>query len=182
MGTRISKRILTRICTCISMFGVFFASPGFAQSADADAEAVIVQPLSLVKTADLDFGTVIPGLAGGTVIVSPTAARSVTGSVVAAGGTVSNAEFQGFGYRNRFVYVSTAQSTYLLTRSGGSETMVLSRLTLQADNLTPRFFPGLFQINSTDIIRLRVGGTLTVGPSQARGVYEGSFPVTMNYY
>ncbi len=182
MGTRKYNGIVTRLCTIIMAMLAIFAAPAYAQSVDAEADALVIQPLTLVKTADLDFGTLIVGTTGGTAIVSPTSVRSTTGDVVAAGGSPSNAEFKGYGYRNRLVYVSSAQSAYTLTRNGGTETLVLNQLTLQADNLTPRFFPGLFQINSSDIITLRIGGTLNVGPSQTPGVYEGSFPITMNYY
>ncbi len=157
-------------------------SAAFAQSASAESDAVVVSPLSLVPVEDLNFGNLIPGTLGGTAVVSPTGTRTVTGSVTAAGGTVSNAEFQGFGTRNRFVFISTASSTYTLTRQGGGGTMVMRALTLQADNLTPRFFPGLFRISSTDVITLRIGATLDVGANQREGVYTGTFPVTMNYF
>lgn len=158
------------------------APAAFAQTDTAEADAVVVSPLSLVPVDDLNFGNLIPGLTGGTAVVSPTGIRSVTGSVVAAGGTVSNAEFQGYGSRNRFVYISTASGTYILNRVGGGASMTMRTLTLQADNLTPTFFPGLFRIASTDVITLRIGATLDVGPSQQSGVYEATFPITMNYF
>ncbi len=158
------------------------APAAFAQTATGDSDAVVVSPLSLVPVEDLNFGNLIPGTAGGTAVISPAGARSVTGSVTAAGGTVSNAEFQGFGTRNRFVFISTASSTYTLNRQGGGATMVMRSLTLQADNLTPRFFPGLFRISSTDVITLRIGATLDVGANQQEGVYTGTFPITMNYF
>ena len=60
--------------------------------------------------------------------------------------------------------------------------MTLRSLTLQADNLTPLNFPGLFRIASTNVITLRIGGTLDVGPNQQAGAYEASFPITMNCY
>ncbi|WP_373490679.1 DUF4402 domain-containing protein [Parasphingorhabdus sp.] len=154
----------------------------FAQSGTGETDAVVVSPLSLVSVEDLNFGNLIPGSAGGTAVVSTAGSRSVTGSVVAAGGTVSNAEFRGYGTRNRFVYISTSSNSYALNRVGGGANMTMRSLTLQADNLTPLFFPGLFRISSTDVIILRVGATLDVGANQQAGVYEASFPITMNYY
>lgn len=158
------------------------APAAFAQSESGDTDAVVVSPLSLVPVEDLNFGNLIPGNTGGTAVISPTGSRTVSGSVVAAGGTVSNAEFQGYGTRNRFVYISTASSSYQLNRVGGGANMTLRALTLQADNLTPVNFPGLFRIASTNVITLRIGGTLDVGANQQSGVYQGSFPITMNYY
>lgn len=158
------------------------APAAFAQSDSGDTEAVLVSPLSLVPVRDLNFGNLIPGSTGGTAGVSTAGTRSVTGSVVAAGGTVSNAEFQGYGTRNRFVYISTPSSSYTLNRVGGGANMTMRSLILQADNLSPLFFPGLFRISSTDVITLRVGATLDVGANQQAGIYETSFPITMNYY
>jgi len=60
--------------------------------------------------------------------------------------------------------------------------MRIRSLTLQADNLTPVFFPGLFRIASTNVITLRIGATLDVRANQPAGTYQGSFPITMNYY
>lgn len=154
----------------------------FAQTDTAETEVVVVSPLSLVPVDDLNFGNLIPGLSGGTAVVSPSGVRTVTGSVVAAGGTISNAEFQGYGSRNRFVYITSSSGTYILNRVGGGANMTMRSLTLQADNLTPTFLPGLFRIASTDVITLRIGATLDVGPSQQSGVYEATFPITMNYY
>ena len=158
------------------------APAAFAQTASADSEAVVVSPLSLVTVEDLNFGNLIPGVLGGTAVVSTSGVRTVSGTVVAAGGTVSNAEFQGYGTGNRFVYISTASGTYFLNRVGGGANMRMRSLTLQADNLTPTFFPGLFRITATDVITLRIGATLDVGPNQQTGVYEATFPITMNYF
>mgnify|MGYP003637054221 CR=1 FL=1 len=154
----------------------------FAQTDSAETDAVVVSPLSLVPVHDLNFGNLIPGVTGGTARVSTAGIRTVTGSVIAAGGTISNAEFQGYGTRNRFVYISSGSGSYLLNRIGGGANMTMRSLTLQADNLSPTFLPGLFRIASTDVITLRIGATLDVGPSQQSGVYEATFPITMNYY
>ena len=154
----------------------------FAQTGAAEADAVVVSPLSLVPVDDLNFGNLIPGLIGGTAVVSTAGVRTVSGSVIAAGGTVRNTEFQGYGSRNRFVYITSGAGTYILNRVGGGAVMTMRFLTLQADNLTPVFFPGLFRFASTDVITLRIGATLDVGPSQQSGIYEATFPVTMNYF
>ena len=169
-------------CLLFALAALTSAPAAYAQDADAEATVVAVSPLSLVKVDDLEFGNLIPGTAGGTAVVSTAGVRTTTGTVVAAGGTVSNAEFQGYGTRNRFVFVSTASTAYTLNRVGGGATMVMNQLTLQADNLTPFFFPGLFRINSTDVITLRIGATLNIAPNQQEGRYEGTFPITMNYF
>ena len=161
-------KILPRLIACllIALSGIAGAPAVLAQPANGDTDAVVVSPLSLVPVKDLNFGNLIPGATGGTAVISPSGSRTVSGSVVAAGGAVGNAEFQGFG----------------LNRVGGGANMTLRSLTLQADNLTPLNFPGLFRISSTNVITLRVGGTLDVRANQREGVYQASFPITMNYY
>jgi len=166
----------------LALAALVSAPAAYAQSAGADGDAVVVSPLSLVPVEDLDFGNLIAGPSGGTAVVNTAGVRTTTGTVVSAGGTPSNAEFQGFGTRNRFVFVSTPSNSYTLNRVGGGSSMVMNQLTLQADNLTPFFFPGLFRINSTDVITLRIGATLNVGANQQEGVYEATFPITMNYF
>ena len=158
------------------------APAALAQTDGAESDAVGVSPLSLVPVDDLNFGNLIPGATGGTAAVSPAGVRTVSGSVVSAGGAVGNAEFRGYGSRNRFVYISTASGSYILNRVGGGGAMTMRSLLLQADNLTPTFFPGLFRIASTDVITLRIGATLDVGANQRSGVYEATFPITMNYF
>jgi len=177
-------KILPRLIACllIALSGIAGAPAVLAQPANGDTDAVVVSPLSLVPVKDLNFGNLIPGATGGTAVISPSGSRTVSGSVVAAGGAVSNAEFQGFGSRNRLVYISTPAYSYRLNRVGGGANMTLRSLTLQADNLTPLNFPGLFRISSTNVITLRVGGTLDVRANQRQGVYQASFPITMNYY
>ncbi len=181
---KIRDQIYARVVACllIVLAALTSAPAAYAQTADTEATAVALRPLSLVKVDDLEFGNLIAGTAGGTAVVSTAGVRNTTGTVVAAGGTVSNAEFQGYGTRNRFVFVSTASNSYTLNRVGGGANMVMNQLTLQADNLTPFFFPGLFRINSTDVIVLRIGATLNVGANQQEGRYEGTFPITMNYF
>ena len=166
----------------LALVALTSAPAAFAQTANGESDAVVVSPLSLVPVEDLNFGNLLPGNLGGTAVVSPAGARTVTGSVIAVGGTVSNAEFQGFGSQNRFVFISTASSTYTLNRQGGGASMVMRALTLQADNLTPTFFPGLFRIATTNVITLRIGATLDVNANQQEGVYTGTFPITMNYF
>jgi len=61
------------------------ATPAFAQQASAQAEArgVVVQPLTLARVQDLDFGTVVGSAVAGTVdIDADTGGRTVTGGVV----------------------------------------------------------------------------------------------------
>lgn len=146
--------------------------PALAAGAPASAEAVVVRRLSLVKTEDLDFGTLIPGAVPGTATVNPlTGARTVTGGVTAAGGTPLRAEFVGAGTIGLFTIVTLGASPTLANGTGGTMATALA-----LDGPALRLLPG------TGVQTFRVGGTLTVGANQAIGDYAGNFVLTVNYF
>lgn len=142
------------------------ASAANAATASANATAEILSQVSVTKTADLAFGTVAIGTSGGTVAVSTAGARSCgsglvcSGTTAAAGFTVSGAVGQTVGV--------TVPATVTLN-DGGSNNMTAT-LTSSASSIV---------LDGTDAFT--VGGTLTVGGTQAAGTYAGSFTVTVNY-
>ena len=72
------------ICLAALAASVAMSSPAFAQAASAQAEArgVVVQPLTLARVQDLDFGTVVGSAVAGTVSIdADTGGRTVTGGV-----------------------------------------------------------------------------------------------------
>jgi hypothetical protein len=180
-----NNSIIRWIGMCCALLTAMLSAPAaFAQTATGNGEAVIVTPLSLVSFRDLNFGNLIAGTATGTVTVSPASVRSTTGGVTPAGGTVTSAQFAGFGTVNRFIRITTAQATYNLTRVNGTETMRLRNLTVSASNVT-LFLSGrtvFGRIDPNGIITLNIGGTIDVGANQVPGVYEGTFPITVDYF
>lgn len=145
-----------------------------AGTAVAPVEAVTISRLSLVKTEDLDFGTLIVGPAAGTATINPnTGARTTTGGVVAAsGGTPGRAEFVGAGRRGILTIVTIGPSPLISNGSGGTMSTVLN----VQGGTGVRLFPG------TGVQTFRVGGTLTVGANQQQGDYSGTFTLTVNYF
>jgi hypothetical protein len=60
-----------------------------------------------------------------------------------------------------------------LTRSGGTETMTMTALTMNGGiNRT---------LTAAGTLDLRIGGTLAVAANQVAGVYAGTFTVTVDY-
>ncbi|MGP1283394.1 MAG: DUF4402 domain-containing protein [Parasphingopyxis sp.] len=149
---------------------------GAAHAADesADSEAVIVTPLSLVNTSDLEFGTLLAGPTAGTVVINPNNdARSVTGGVTAAGSGGQAAQFWTYGGPRQFIYV-TRGPLPVLDRVGGGGSMAVSQLTLNGS---------VFRyLSNAGLLDLRVGGRLQVGANQAPGIYEGDFQITVTYF
>lgn len=68
---------------------------------------MIVTPLSLVNTTDLEFGTLLAASTAGTVVINPSNdARSTTGGVTAAGSGGQAAQFWTYGGPPQFIYVT----------------------------------------------------------------------------
>ena len=148
------------------------ASPAFAGGASGPVGAVAVRPLSLVKTEDLDFGSLIAGTTAGTVTINAnTGARTTTGGVTTAGGTPKRAEFVGAGRPGRLIIVFLGASPALTNGAGGS--MALS-LAVQGGI-------GLRILPANGVQTIRVGGTINVGANQQEGNYTSTFTLTVIY-
>ncbi len=160
------------------------APAAYADTTTGDAQTVVVSPLSLVNSADLNFGNLVSGPAAGTATVAVNSVRTITGGVVTAGGTVSAAEFLGYGDAGQRVRIRGPRGTYTLTRVGGGATMTMRDMTMSVDNLNSlgRGNSGQHTISSTGVVTIRVGGTLDVGANQMPGTYVTTFDVEMNYF
>jgi hypothetical protein len=148
-------------------------APAHAAGTAGPVEAVTISPLSLVKTEDLDFGTLFAGATAGTARINAnTGVRSTTGGVTAAGGTPRRAEFVGVGGSGLLITIAISPAPTLSNGSGGTMT---STLNVQGGTGI-RLFPG------TGVQTFRVGGRLNVGANQQDGNYTGNFSLTVNYF
>ncbi len=164
------------------------SSSAYAQTTSGSAKVALVTPLSLVKSADLNFANISPTGAAGTVTVSPTGVRSATGGAILAGGTPTAAGFSGLGARNQQVRISFDAASILINRTLGGASMTVDTFTLEAlvangltqigaGNGAPRY-----RITATNgLFSFTVGARLNVGASQPGGFYTGTFSVTADY-
>ena len=151
-----------------------WVSPALAAGIGAPAKAKTLSPLAIVSTQDLDFGTILPGAAAGTVTINPNSGnRSVSGGATAAGGTPQRAEFVAVGNPNAQAVSILDPGLTLANGSGGTMT---ASLTLGGGG------PGTFNFPGTGVRNFRVGGTLNVGANQQDGTYTGTFSLTVNYF
>lgn len=179
---------------CAALFWALLAlapaNSALAQTVSANSEAsiVIVRPLTLVKSQDLDFGRIAPSATGGTVTLNPDALTcAVTGGLVHAG-TCQPAEFVGMGARRMMVRF---QMPTTITLTGPGQNMTVTNFTL--DTTPDLTFVGgngnglgngnrRYRIEpSSGIFTFRVGGRLNVNANQAGGNYTGTFQVTVQY-
>ena len=157
-----------------------------AQAADfgGTAEVVVVQPLTLVKTGDLDFGRMLSGTTGGTVTINPsTNARTTTGGVTPVGGGAQRATFQGAA-RVGLIVTITGSNTATLARAGGGATPLNATLTRtfgSGVNVVTLPLVGTVTVVAAGVQTYYVGGTLTVPANQPAGDYSGTFTLTVNY-
>jgi hypothetical protein len=141
--------------------------------ANGSATVDLLSPLTIQKIQDLDFGTVAV-TAAGTAVIDPVAnSISTTGGLLALGGTPQSALFRGAASQNSVVNIKLPKQPITLTRVGGTQTVTVSKFTL--DGPTKR------QMGQATTFDIRVGATLTVPAGQMAGQYTGTFDVTAQY-
>lgn len=181
-----SRSNLVRIPVAAALIaGLGATLPTAAQAQDTTASRSITRVQSdtrIEKLADLHFGDIIPGAAGGTITLNVNGNVSTTGTVVAAGGDPHAAEFQ----ITRRIFADYP----VYNGPAGTDTVVLTHVTLPGESMTLRDFttdfnrPGFLGLPAYFFLsnyEFRVAGTLDVAADQAAGTYLGFFDVTIDY-
>jgi hypothetical protein len=176
MNTRLLRPALTM---ALAFSAAAIGAQAHAAQATAVASATVIAPIVITKGADLSFGSFSSG-AGGTVTISTSGVRSASGVALAPqGGTPAAASFTVAGEQGAS-YSITHSGTTTLTRSFGSETMVLTKFSdLTAANATSGTASSGTLAGGTQSIH--IGGTLAVAPNQAPGDYTGFVSVAVEY-
>ena len=143
-----------------------------SSTATATATANIVQPITINKLVDLDFGDIAAGPAIGTVTIDPvTLTRSAVGGVILIA--------TNDGHEANFEITGQALATFSIVLpssiiiSSGSDDMTVNN-----------FVSDLGLTSALDALgeaTLNVGADLQVGINQAPGLYTGTFDVTVAY-
>ena len=165
-----NRRLAVSVLFSLLVTGAAFAQVGSSATATASAFAKVITPITITKTADLNFGTIISGPAG-TVTVSPAGLETASGaSIVSPNPNVSAAQFNVTGEPSTAYSISLPSS---ITISNGAQTMTVDNFTT---NPTPS---GL--LSGLGAQSLQVGARLSVLANQAVGSYSGTFSVTVAY-
>lgn len=180
MKTR--DQILTRLIggLLLLLIGMTTAPAALAQTADADARAVTIGPLSVVNIADLEFGNIIPSPGAGTVFIDTrNGNRTSTGGVTLGAGASNRGNFIIYGGPNQIVEISIPGSM-TVTHTNGTDNMNIDQMAIGNGNRNfSTFVRGL--LGALGIYQLTVGGRLNVGANQEAGVYTGTFTMTVDY-
>jgi hypothetical protein len=149
------------------------AADAASPSAQAGATAKIYKPLTISKTTDLNFGTIVlVGASFPNEAVTVDTAGSVTcggGTNLSCGGTPSAAKFHLVGSNNAAVTVSSPAFT--LTGPG---TLSVSP-TLLTQNVN------LGATGSTNGIDVSLGAAISLNSATVEGTYTGTWTVTADY-
>ena len=137
---------------------------------DASAQQIV-----LTNTRPLDFGRFV-AQTGGTITVSPTGARSKTGTVVllnspTVGAAAFNVGKSNGGATNKSVAI-TLPGNGATRLSSGTNNMPLSAFVSS---------PATILTVPNGGVTLSVGATLTVAANQPRGSYKGTVPLIVNF-
>jgi hypothetical protein len=157
------------------------AVPALAQSASTTGSGsiTVIRPLTITKTADLKFGTVVrPGTGAGSVAVSAAGARSVAGGVVglSSGDTPAAAAFTVAGEGGQSVSV-TIPATFSM--ANGSDTLTVTTSNSLTGSAASQTLSNA--LGSAGSLAFTVGGSVPVASTTATGAYTGSFTVSAAY-
>jgi len=159
----------------LAILAIAFATNASAQAtATATTTAVLVTPISIAKTTDMDFGTVAASTLLGTVVLDTANTRSITGGASLHGGTPTAAVFTVTGEPSTGFDI-TIPSTDITLIDGSSNTLVVNGLvTLGATSTLD---------GTTGTKDIKVGATLHLPANAVAGTYTNASDlfVTVNY-
>ena len=160
-----------------------FAAPAVAApvtvQATAEAHGLVLQPLTLTKNTDLDFGTVLAsGVAGSVTINADSGNRTSSGGVTeVASNAGGRATFVGAGTAGEQVTLtlSPPTSNLLVSTTNSSDVILVTNFVLSNSNSNIATIPlsGAFTVG--------VGGTFAIAASQPNGFYKADFDLTAEY-
>ena len=155
------------------------ATPAVAQQASANALAkgVVVQPLTLAKVQDLDFGTVVgSAVAGNVTIDADTGGRTVGGGVTGVPSYPGDRGlFQGAGTAGQTVLLSLNAPAVLVSQSNPLDLITVNSMVLDSGNSVVR------TIGASGIFNVGVGGDFAIASNQPAALYQATFTLTADY-
>jgi hypothetical protein len=155
------------------------ATPAVAQQASANALAkcVVVQPLTLAKVQDLDFGTVVgSAVAGNVTIDADTGGRTVGGGVVGVPSYPGDRGlFQGAGTAGQTVQLSLSAPAVLVSQSNPLDLITVNSMVLDSGNSVVR------TIGASGFFNVGVGGDFAIAANQPAAKYQATFTLTADY-
>ena len=158
----------------MAILAIAFATNVNAQAtATASTTAVLVTPISIEKTTDMDFGTLAASATLGTVILDTANSRSISGGASLHGGTPTAAVFTVTGEPNTGFDI-TIPTTDIVLSDGASHDLILNGLVTLGSSST---------LATDGTKAIKVGATLNLPANAVGGTYTNASDlfVTVNY-
>lgn len=177
--SKISPKALRLAACALALCAIGGAAQAQTSSnATVSGSMTVFQPITLTKTSDLSFGTVMrPASGNGTVTIDASSgARTVTGGAapVASGGTPSRAAFTVTG-EGGLNFTVTHPASFNMTRNGNQDPIqVMLNSTMGGGQLS-----GSAGQQGTQTFG--IGGQVLLSNGTPTGAYTGSFTVTVAY-
>ena len=149
-----------------------YAAP-VAPNRNATATVEIATSATVRKIEDLNFAMLTVTTAGTAVINPNTDTMTTTGGVIHAGGMPYAALFEAISPIKNNVHIRIPKVATVITRVGGTETMIVDTWTLSGSDKRNIVIREPFQF--------KVGGTLHVNANQVEGTYVGTFTVDVQF-
>lgn len=152
------------------------ALAGTSDTATAEARGTVLQPLTITRMTDLDFGWVISTAVAGNVVIDADSGARTTGLGVTPVPNYpgNRATFAGVATAATTVTLALSSPTVLVSQSNPADTVTVNSLSL--DSAGPSRVVGA---NSSFLVG--VGGDFQIGANQPNGVYSANFDLTADY-
>ncbi|GAC1576303.1 MAG: hypothetical protein NVS3B5_07770 [Sphingomicrobium sp.] len=152
------------------------ALAGTSASAAAEVRGLVLQPLTLTKVNEFDFGTVISTAAAGSVTIDANnGARAQTGGMTLVPNYPgSRAFFSGSGTAGQPVVLSLSAPALLVSTTNPADVLAVSSLSLDSlgTNRT---------VGATSTFSVGVGGDFAIAASQTNVLYTAQFDLPADY-
>lgn len=183
---RVAALALAATLGCVSYQA--FAQSVQGGTGTAQTQAVILDPGSIAKKSDMDFGSVAQTTLGGTIAMSAasTAACTATGGLIHAGACKA-AAFTIRGKRNERVRIRDNNAGVVTLNGPAGATMTMDTMTIGVSGMSASgngqgWDFGNWQITDAGgITDFYVGGTLHIGAAQTPGVYHGTLLIQIQF-
>lgn len=178
ISVSISKSIVAVAAGAVAFVGgssgAVAASTPVAAVPPATGRALVLVPLRFTKVDDLDFGSLIPSGASGTVTINAiTGVRTVSGGVTGIPSAIGKrAMLAGAGSGGQRVIIDMTPPAQLTSIAGDT----INVLGLNLDGSVVRT---INPVSKTFFVG--VGGSLLIGANQPEGVYSSTFDITAEY-
>ena len=176
------KYLVGAATAALMLVGASGAMAAANSSSDtANVSATIIQPITVQKTQDLAFGTIVkPSSASSTVTLTAAATpvRTVTGSdgIALASTTPTDGKFTVTGEGGQSFTLSIPAS---INMSGPSSSSITVTTSNDAGCTSACALSG--SLGSPGTLSFNVGGSFTLPSTQTTGLYSGSVTATATY-